>query len=113
MSQVQLRFRTHNLCPVEKLLKIFMPDIINNKRISLLEGLSHEIVLPLMTICKCSNDFITQKVILAVNASLRWLNNVSGMYLVQVSLFLIGQQGLGQFFRYRPLLPIGWRIVQI
>jgi hypothetical protein len=40
-------------------------------------------------------------------------NNVSGVYLVQVSLLLIGQQGLGHFFRYRPLLPIGWKIVQI
>ncbi len=46
-------------------------------------------------------------------ASLRWLNNVSGVYLTQVSLLLIGQQGLVDFFRYRPLLPIGWRIVQI
>jgi hypothetical protein len=34
------------------------------------------------------------------------------MYLVQVSLLLIGRQGLVDF-RYRPLLPIGWRIVQI
>jgi hypothetical protein len=61
-----------------------------------------------------SKDFMCIKsVFLAVNASLRWLNNVSGVYLVQVSLLLIGQQGLGHFFRYRPLLPIGWRIVQI
>jgi hypothetical protein len=36
---------------------------------------------------------------LTVNASLRWLNNVTGVYLVQVSLLLIGQQGLGHFFR--------------
>jgi hypothetical protein len=50
---------------------------------------------------------------LAVNASLHWLINVSGVYLVQVSLLLIGQRGLGHFFRYRPLLLIGWRIVQI
>ncbi len=50
---------------------------------------------------------------LAVNARFRWLNNVSGVYLVQVSLLLIGQQGLGHFFRYWPLLPIGWRTVQI
>jgi hypothetical protein len=28
-------------------------------------------------------------------------------------LLLIGQQGLGNFFRYWPLLPIRWRIVQI
>ncbi len=48
-----------------------------------------------------------------VNASLRWLNNVVGVYLVQISLLLIGQQGLADFFRYRPLLPIGWKIVQI
>ena len=54
-----------------------------------------------------------KSVFLAVNASLRWLNNVSGVYLVQVSMLLIGQRGLGHFFRYRPLLPIGWRIVQI
>jgi hypothetical protein len=48
-----------------------------------------------------------------VNASLSWLNNVVGVYLDQVSLLLIGQQGLVNFFTYRPLLPIGWRIVQI
>jgi hypothetical protein len=35
------------------------------------------------------------------------------MYLVQVSLLLIGQQGLVDFFRYWPVLPIGWRIEQI
>jgi hypothetical protein len=35
------------------------------------------------------------------------LNNVVGVFLVQVSLLLIGQQGLGHFYRYRPLLPIG------
>jgi hypothetical protein len=54
-------------------------------------------------------------VFLEVNASLRWLNNVVGLSLVQVSSLLIGQQGLGHFFRYRPrpLLHIGWRIVQI
>ncbi len=58
--------------------------------------------------------FYCKSVILAVNASLRWLNNVGGMFLVQVSLLLIGQQGLGHFFRwYQPLLPIDWRIVQI
>jgi hypothetical protein len=39
-------------------------------------------------------------------------NNV-GVYLVQVSLLLIGHQNLGHFFRYRSLLPIGLRIVQI
>jgi hypothetical protein len=35
------------------------------------------------------------------------------VYLTQVSLLLIGQQHLVDFFRYRPLLPIGWRIMQI
>jgi hypothetical protein len=34
-------------------------------------------------------------------------------YLVQVSLILISQHGLGHFIWYRPLLPIGWRIVHI
>jgi hypothetical protein len=48
-------------------------------------------------------------VFLAVNASLHWLNNVCGVYLTQVSLLLIGQQGLVDFFRHRPLLPIGQR----
>ncbi len=33
-------------------------------------------------------------------SSLRWLNNVRGVYLVQVSFLRIGQQGLGHFFRY-------------
>jgi hypothetical protein len=59
---------------------------------------------------RCSN---AKSLFLVVNASLRWLNNVSGVYFVQVSLLLIGQQGLGHFFRYHPLLSIGWRIVQI
>ncbi len=57
-----------------------------------------------------------KSVFLAVNASLRirWLNNVSGVHLVQVSLFLIVQQGSGDFFRYQHLLlSIGWRIMQI
>ena len=36
------------------------------------------------------------------------------MNLVQVSLLLIGERGQRRhFFRYQPLLPIGWRIVQI
>jgi hypothetical protein len=43
---------------------------------------------------------------------LRWLNNVSGVFSIQVSLLLIGQQDLADFFRYLALLPIGWRIVQ-
>jgi hypothetical protein len=36
-----------------------------------------------------------------------------GVYLTYVSLLLICQQGLVDFFRYHPFLPIGWRIVQI
>jgi hypothetical protein len=35
------------------------------------------------------------------------------MYLIQVSLLLISQQGLVDFFWYQLLLPIGWSIVQI
>jgi hypothetical protein len=55
--------------------------------------------------------FITQKVYFwqFMRVYVRWLNNVSGVYLVQVSLLLIGPQGLGHFFRCRPKLPIGWR----
>jgi hypothetical protein len=48
-----------------------------------------------------------KSVFLMAKASLCWINNVSGVYLVQVSLLFIGQQGLGHFFKYRPLLPIG------
>jgi hypothetical protein len=59
--------------------------------------------------CMCSNDFVTQKVyfsdFLKVNASLRRLNNVTGVYLVRVSLPLIDQQSLRHFVRYWPLLP--------
>ncbi len=62
----------------------------------------------------CFKFFYNAKsILLSVNASLCWLNNVSGVYIVQVSLLLIGQQSLGDFFRYHPSLPIGWRIVQI
>jgi hypothetical protein len=50
---------------------------------------------------RSSKDFIIAKsVFLAVN-------DVSGMYLVQVSLLLIRQQGLGHFFRYQLLFHIG------
>jgi hypothetical protein len=49
----------------------------------------------------------SKNVLVAVNASLRWLNNVVGVYLVQVSLLIISS-GIG------PCFPcIGWRIVQI
>jgi hypothetical protein len=42
---------------------------------------------------KCSNDcYNAISGFLAVNASLRWLNNVNGVYLIQVSLLLIIQQ---------------------
>jgi hypothetical protein len=34
----------------------------------------------------------------AVNASLHWLNNVSGMYLVQVYLILVGQHALASYW---------------
>jgi hypothetical protein len=44
-----------------------------------------------------------KSVFLPVIASLRWLNNVSGMYLVQVSLLLIGQQDFGRFLQVSAL----------
>jgi hypothetical protein len=62
-----------------------------------LKGLSYEMD---------SNDFITQKVYFS-----RLMRVCVG--LTQVSLLLIGQQGFVGFFRYRPLLPIGWRIEHI
>jgi hypothetical protein len=57
--------------------------------------------------------FNAKSVFLVVIASLHWLNNVSGVYLVPDSLPLICQQGLGHLFRDRPLFPMGCRIVQI
>jgi hypothetical protein len=56
-------------------------------------------------------------VFLAVNASLRWLNKVSGVYLIQVSLVsgvyliqvslvLIGQQDLVDFSGIGPSFPL-------
>ncbi len=47
-----------------------------------------------------SNDwfYIAKSVFLAVNASLRWQNKVSGVYLVK-AFFLIGQDGLEHFLR--------------
>jgi hypothetical protein len=61
-----------------------------------------------------SNDFITQKVyFLRLKRVCVGLIMLGGVYLVRFSFFFICQQGLGHFFRYRPLLPIGWRIVQI
>ncbi len=59
----------------------------------------------ILTFFRCSNDFIMRG-FLAVNGRLCWLNNVTGVYLVQVSLILIGQQSLGHFFRYLRLSPI-------
>jgi hypothetical protein len=51
---------------------------------------------------------LLKSVFLAVNAGLRWFNNVTDVYLVQVFLLLIGLQGWRRhFFRYRPLLR-GW-----
>jgi hypothetical protein len=51
--------------------------------------------------------FDAKSVFLAVSASLHWLNNVSGVY-IMVSLLLIGQQGLVDFFSsgVGPCLPL-------
>jgi hypothetical protein len=57
---------------------------------------------------RCSNDFIMQKIYFSqLTLSLHLLNNVRGVYLVQVFLLFIGQQSLRHFFRHRPLLPVG------
>jgi hypothetical protein len=44
-----------------------------------------------------------KSVFLTVNVSLCY---ASGMYLVRVSLLLIGPQGLGHFFRFWPYFPL-------
>ncbi len=46
------------------------------------------------------SGFGSATLIIALNwaRSLRWLNNVSGVYLIQVSLLLNGEQGLVDFF---------------
>jgi hypothetical protein len=49
---------------------------------------------------------LSKQSISRVNVSFRWLNNVSGVYLVQVSVLFIGQQGLLYFFRCRPCFPL-------
>jgi hypothetical protein len=46
-----------------------------------------------------------KRVFLAVKTSTVYVGLI--MFLFQVSLLLFGQEGLGHFFRYRPLLPIG------
>ncbi len=44
---------------------------------------------------------------------MRWFNSVTGMYLVKVSLLLIGSDGFGTFLQVSALASHGWRIVQI
>jgi hypothetical protein len=62
---------------------------------------------PVLKFFWCSNDFIIQKVyFLAVNAGLCWLNNVTGVYLVQFSLLLIRQQSLGHSSSVGPGFPL-------
>jgi hypothetical protein len=53
---------------------------------------------PMILYCK--------KCILAVNVRLPWLNKVVGVYLVQVSLLIIGQQGLEIFSGIGPWFPL-------
>jgi hypothetical protein len=63
---------------------------------------------------KTLSKFLNAKsVFLAVNANLRWLNNVAGVYLVQVFLGSYWSAGIGTFLQVSALLPIGRRIVQI
>jgi hypothetical protein len=59
--------------------------------------------------------FNAKNVFLVVNASLSGLNNVSGVYKIPrfPCFFVVNRVFLGHFFRYLPLLPISWRIVQI
>ncbi len=60
---------------------------------------------------RCSNDFITQTEYFSLLT--RVFVGLIMLAASRVSLLLIGQQGLEHFFSYRPLLPIGWRIVHI
>ncbi len=59
--------------------------------------------------------FITQKVYFSrlIRVYVGLIIMLAAVYLVEVSLLLIGQRGLGHFFRYWPLLLIGWRIVKV
>jgi hypothetical protein len=61
------------------------------------------------------HNFIEQKVYfsLLMQVCIGLIMLAGCTYLTQVSLLLIGQQGLVDFFRYRPLHPFGWQIVQI
>ncbi len=70
---------------------------------------------PVFNLFGSSNHFLTQKVYFSrlMRVCVGLIMLVHGLYLVQVSLLLIGQQAWGHFFRYRSLLPIGKRSVQI
>jgi hypothetical protein len=96
----------------------------------ILKGLSHEMDLafddmygywlilglnrgrPVLKFFSCSNDFKTQKVYF-----LRLLKVYIILIMSAACIYsrFSCQQGLGHFlrYRYRPLLPIGWRTVQI
>jgi hypothetical protein len=50
--------------------------------------------------------YIAKIVFLTVNASLCWLNNVSGEHLVPVSLLLIDQRSLGHFSGINPCFQL-------
>jgi hypothetical protein len=70
---------------------------------------------PVFKFFRCLNDLITQKVyfLRLIRVCLGLIMLAMRRYLFKVSLLFIGQHGLGHFFRYRPFVPIGWRIVQI
>ncbi len=68
-------------------------------------GLSHEMDLAFDD----THDFITQNVYFSRLMRI-WVGLI--MFLA-CTLLLIGQQGMGYFFRYWPLLPIGWGNVEI
>jgi hypothetical protein len=62
-----------------------------------------------------SNNFIMQKVYFSrlMPVCVGVIMLVACTVLCPGSLLLIVQQGLVHFFRYRPLLPIGWRITTL
>jgi hypothetical protein len=61
--------------------------------------------MPIFQISMIFLAYNAKSVFLTVNASLRWLNNASGVYLVQVSLLFIGPQGLVWISCIGPCFP--------
>ncbi len=67
---------------------------------------------PVFKFFRCSNDYIMKKVYFSQLMRV-CVGSIMLAACTQSRFPCFGQQGLVDFFKYRPWLPIGWRIVQI